>query len=1488
MAVKMTDKEGSIRIAHFGAFDMESMGDTMFPVIFRLEMEKRFGDRLEIDLYAPNGANHPYNNLARVFPIDSLVQRHAKNAYCALVVGGGEFIHFRPISYRSPDGEEKQYNPGELWKKPQEIAEGINLPVIWNCVGVGRDFENGGEAEQVRQVCEELSYLSVRDAYSRIRLQNIAVVRKIYQVPDMLWLLRRYIQPGLLNDCFRQLKKEYRFLNQGYLVLQYGTSLEYGRLAKEVQKISTDYGLAVLLLTVNYCHEDQEVSDQLQEVCREFYIMGRKLQPKEIMAVIAHAKFFLGTSLHGNITAMSYGVKNLCLDMYQSCVGKLDGLFEMMQMQELLVRDIDSLRGKFDQQMRVENRGMVAEKAALFQEELKCHFDRIAGLLQESADIQKKDAKSETKGTEKYRAETKKDSTERKKTRAEKSKDAQKLKRQYRFIKSVLSDGKTSTGCNSMMELDSAIEGSQSLELEFQVQRAVEAYQGKFYYPNPFLVESMEASENGKPASCSLEGMMTGSSGVFAVYKDCCRFSVRANTPCDAQYKEEGLCKETLREQELCRREAYREKVLLKVHIRLRDAWHEYMEALEGQVQRDAQELLNRQGHIGLLLESERKLSADKKEKQNQIDELIKKGQRLRQELEKKQECLDEALQKEETLKKELKSKQECLDAYEQAGQKRKQEMQSKQEYLEACIQAEQRLKQEQLEACAQAEQQLKQELLNKQGHIELLLETEREFERVKKSRTWRLAFKMQQLSAYLVPPGSARRLLIKLFLKFVRHPIQFIKKLTPSRIRNFFRLFREEGSEYVSKRIDMSMPEAGYEDTKFSVNTDVDERDFSEYAPLMFPPAEEPDVSIIIPVYNQFSYTYNCLKSILDHSGSTIRYEIIVADDCSSDDTRRLGEVVKNVRVLRNEKNLLFLKNCNQAAFAAQGRYLLFLNNDTQVQENWLEPLVRLMERSDRIGMTGSKLIYPDGKLQEAGGIIWRDGSAWNYGNRQEADRPEYNYVKEVDYISGASLMIRKKLWKEIGGFDERYAPAYCEDSDLAFEVRKRGYQVVYQPQSVVVHFEGISNGTETDRDKVLDKERDIKHYQKENSQKLRQKWADVLENHNPNAYHVFRARERSQGKPVILFIDHYIPQYDKDAGSRTIYQYMRMFIKRGFQVKFIGDNFYRHEPYASQLEQMGIEILYGSYYQSHVFEWLDRNHKEIDFVFLNRPHISVKYIDFFYEKTDIKIIYYGLDLHFLRIRREYELTGERGKLREASEWKKKELYLMQRADVSYYPSPVEIEEIHSLDAAIPAKTMTIFVYDRFLETIPYDFSKREGILFVGGFVHEPNIDAVRWFVGEILPLIRSKKEIAFYVVGSNAPKEILAMDGRDGVCVKGFLSDEELSKLYAGCRIAVIPLRYGAGVKGKVIEALYNGVPVVTTSIGAEGIPGIEEVVAIQDQSNAFADKVVRLYDDLGMLAEIAKKTQVYVKEHFSMDAVWKSIEDDFRIEKRKRRQE
>ena len=704
-------------------------------------------------------------------------------------------------------------------------------------------------------------------------------------------------------------------------------------------------------------------------------------------------------------------------------------------------------------------------------------------------------------------------------------------------------------------------------------------------------------------------------------------------------------------------------------------------------------------------------------------------------------------------------------------------------------------------------------------------------------------------------PRGTRKRKLLNYCFNTIKHPVRYGKLYATKEGRNQI-------------------------DGDFKIG-----EDYLTFGRLVFPQVpgrglegpdgwEGPLVSVVIPCYNQVNYTYACLQSILEHT-KDVTYEVIIADDVSTDATAELGRYVEGLVICRNQTNQGFLRNCNQAAKSARGKYIMFLNNDTKVTEGWLSSLTGLIESDPSIGMVGSKLVYPDGRLQEAGGIIWSDGSGWNYGRLDDPDKAEYNYVKDVDYISGAAILLPTALWKQIGGFDERFAPAYCEDSDLAFEVRKAGYRVVYQPLSKVIHFEGISNGTDVNGS-------GLKRYQVENSEKLKEKWAGEFKKQcvntgNPSP---FRARERSQGKEIILVVDHYVPTFDRDAGSKTTYQYLKMFIKKGFVVKFLGDNFLHEEPYTTVLQQMGIEVLYGDACAAGIWDWLKTHGDEIAFAYLNRPHIATKYVDFIRDYTSMKVIYYGHDLHFLRLGREYELTGDINIKREADYWRSVELTMMHKAAVSYYPSYVEIQAIHAIDGSIPAKAITAYVYDTFLSDIQDDFARREGLLFVGGFAHPPNADAVLWFAREIFPLIRRElPDVKFYVVGSKVPDEIKALEAPgNGIIIKGFVSEEELEALYARCKAVVVPLRYGAGVKGKVVEAIYNGAPIITTSTGAEGIPFVDTVLEIADQPEQFAARTVKLYQDNDRLRELCHKTQDYIRKHFSLDGAWKVIEEDF----------
>ncbi|MDD3346465.1 glycosyltransferase [Oscillibacter sp.] len=768
-----------------------------------------------------------------------------------------------------------------------------------------------------------------------------------------------------------------------------------------------------------------------------------------------------------------------------------------------------------------------------------------------------------------------------------------------------------------------------------------------------------------------------------------------------------------------------------------------------------------------------------------------------------------------------------------------------------------------------------KQTIRNRDGQILQLLEPERELNRIKASRSWRFMGYFWKLRDALIPKGSKRRLLGKMLVKFVKHPLRFLSKCTPHKISKFFKTLHREGVEDTSRRLDDCLIGNAIPTQELTIQAvpaavpDAPPKTTADYAPLHVPQWDKPTVSIVIPVYNQFDFTYACVKSILQNSGE-MTYEILIADDCSTDVTREIDRVITGLRTIHNEENLRFLLNCNHAAAFAKGEYILFLNNDTQVQKNWLAPLVSLMEKDSTIGMTGSKLVYPDGRLQEAGGIFWKDASAWNYGNRSDPAEPEYNYVKDVDYISGASICIRKTLWEEIGGFDQRFVPAYCEDSDLAFEVRSHGYRVVYQPLSVVVHFEGVSNGTDTSTGQ--------KQYQVINQKKFHEKWKDVLEReHFPNGKNVFQARDRSRNKKVLLMVDHYVPQYDKDAGSRTVFAYLKLFAENGYQVKFIGDNFYPHQPYTQTLQQLGIEVLYGPYYAKNWQDWLKENGACIGYAFLNRPHISEKYIDAVRKLTPARIVYYGHDLHFLREQREYELTGDSKTLKSSEEWKEKELDLMHRADMSYYPSCVEEEAIHGIDRSIQVKAIPAYLFDN-IQEIPYTAQGRKDLMFIGGFGHHPNVDGVKWLAAEILPTLSELLPgVQVHILGSNPPLEIKALES-DVLHIAGFVTDEELAEYYRTCRLVIVPLRYGAGIKGKVVEAMRYGMPVVTTSIGAEGIAGAENILDIADAPEDFARVTAALYNNPASLMTRSAQSYQYIRENFSPENAKQVIGPEF----------
>ena len=700
-----------------------------------------------------------------------------------------------------------------------------------------------------------------------------------------------------------------------------------------------------------------------------------------------------------------------------------------------------------------------------------------------------------------------------------------------------------------------------------------------------------------------------------------------------------------------------------------------------------------------------------------------------------------------------------------------------------------------------------------------------------------------------------------------LRHPYLSLRSINRYRINNVIRVLVKGDIVLSSNWIEGRFPA----DTTISSRPIVfPTSDAFDSLELDFPHEANPIVSIVIPAYNQYRITISCLISILENTQSP-NYEVIIADDCSSDLTITIQQRVRNIKVVRNETNQGFVKNCNSAVKVAKGEYVVLLNNDTNVQPEWLEKLLQTIRHDNTVGLVGPKLLFENGVLQEAGGIIWRDGNGWNYGRGKNPLAPEYNYRKEVDYISGACILVRKSIWDEIAGFSEKFCPAYYEDTDLAFRLRQLGYKVIYQPMSEVVHFEGVSNG--------VDINSGIKQYQKVNQTTFYNNWKGILEtDHFPEGDNAFLAKDRSMDKVTVVFVDHYVPFYDQDAGSRSTFLYIKIMVDMGINVKFIGANFFPHQPYTEELQQMGVEVLYGERYARNWKTWFEINCRQIDVIYLHRPHIAEDFIDFLVTlKNRPKLIYFGHDLHYLRTLREAELTASRPLFKLADDWKKRELAIFNKVDLVYYPSTVEVDEVTSLMFSANVKAIPLYPISS-SDPANYQHENRSGIIFVGGFNHTPNVDAVLWFANEIMPIIRSYGEdINLNIVGSNVPEVISKLERKD-IIVQGFLSDDDLVKLYSKVRVCVIPLRFGAGVKGKVLEALQAGLPIVTTHIGAEGIPDANSVLNIVDEPAEMASIIVNLHHSNAAASEKLHNYHDFVEKHFSVNRIQNVIKCDF----------
>jgi GT2 family glycosyltransferase len=620
---------------------------------------------------------------------------------------------------------------------------------------------------------------------------------------------------------------------------------------------------------------------------------------------------------------------------------------------------------------------------------------------------------------------------------------------------------------------------------------------------------------------------------------------------------------------------------------------------------------------------------------------------------------------------------------------------------------------------------------------------------------------------------------------------------------------------------------------------------------------ASLPSTSIVIPTFNGGDQLKLCLRALEETLPEPFHGEVIVVDDGSREETQALLRAWPKSRlrlqVLRNRTNSGFVESCNRGARAATGDILVFLNDDTLPQAGWLSALLRIFHAHPDAGAVGGMLLYPDGRLQEAGNVIFSDGSGANFGRGEyHVDDPLYNYVREVDYCSAALLATPRALFTELGGFDERYRPGYYEDTDYCFALRQHGRRVYYQPASVVVHSEGATGGT--------DLSAGAKRYQAVNRVKFVQKWREILQSQpspprrfDVRTWHELAVRDGQASSAQTearraLVCAPLLPEFDRESGSRRVFHLIEFLREAGCAVSFVSENPLDGDGrYVRLLHERQVAVYRGFGPQTTELFRLGG----FDIAIFAFWHLAEAHMDELRRVSpETRIIVDAIDLHWLRDARHHFLNTLDGSSKGLdSRFARKmvgELNTYAAADAVLTVSDKEAQTINDLlgDRAC-AHTVPDYE-DARTSTVP--FSERRGMVFIGNFRHEPNLDAAAFLCEEIVPRLDPAllAEHPVYIVGNEPPEDVLAY-GREMefVHVVGWVPS--LLPYLQNARVSLVPVRYGAGTKRKLLLAIMAGTPVVSTSMGVEGL-GLSHGrhVLVADDAARFAKQTQKLVSD------------------------------------------
>jgi GT2 family glycosyltransferase len=635
------------------------------------------------------------------------------------------------------------------------------------------------------------------------------------------------------------------------------------------------------------------------------------------------------------------------------------------------------------------------------------------------------------------------------------------------------------------------------------------------------------------------------------------------------------------------------------------------------------------------------------------------------------------------------------------------------------------------------------------------------------------------------------------------------------------------------------------------------------ERQPLALTNSPDPQVSVVVPVHGKYRFTRRCLAA-LAFAPNRLRFEVIVVDDGSPDHTAEsLAREVPGIKVVRHDYPRGFNQACHSGVNASRAPLVVLLNNDTEPCARWLDELQAVFDLWPDTGIAGSQLIYPDGSLQEAGGIVWGNGEPWNYGKGCNPREPRFSYTRLADYVSGASLAITRQVWDRVGGFSPEFSPAYYEDTDLCFKVRAAGYGVRYAPLSRVVHYEGISNGTD------VAIATGMKRYQELHKPLFENKWKASFEGtRQPDLALADRVKDRGNVGRA-LFIDHETPRPDRDAGSHAALVEMELVQSLGYQITFYPANLAWLAGYSEDLQRRGIEVIHAPFVLS-LEELLEQRGREFDLVYITRYTTAHESLELVRTRApQARVAFCNADLHYLRQLRAAWSEGLEGDAAEqalaaVAVVKQQEMEIISQVDLTLSYSDVEEAVIHSesFGRALTARCPWVVEGPQ----APEPLAGRQGLAFLGSFNHPPNREAVDHLLKVLWPpLLERLPELHLHLYGSGLSDELAERwGGQPGVVLEGWVADT--ATVYGRHRLFVAPLRSGAGLKGKVVAAAAHGIPQLLSPLAAEatGLRHGQEVWIARDP-DSWQEAALLLCGDDERWQQMSKAAFAYAREQY-----------------------